>query len=55
MPDWLLLDANRCPGQAFPDVVEAYLHLFSTVTADLGFGGVCVEGPWSDFTATPTG
>lgn len=51
----LLLDANRCPGQAFPDVVEAYRRLFTAMTADLGFDGVYVVGSWSDSIASLTG
>jgi hypothetical protein len=44
----LLLDANRCPGQAFPAVVEKYRRLYATKTRELGFGGVYVVGPLAD-------
>lgn len=43
----LILDANRCPGQAFPEVVHVYRQKFSEPTKSMGFAGVYVVGPTS--------
>lgn len=40
----LLLDANRCPGQAFPAVVAEYRRQYADETRRLGFDGVYVAG-----------
>ena len=42
----LLLDANRCPGQALPAVVDEYRRVFGDATRQLAFRRVYIAGPF---------
>lgn len=48
----LVLDANRCPGQAFPSVVESFHSLYAARAKELGFAGVYVAGPVEELVAS---
>lgn len=48
----LVLDANRCPGQAFPSVVESFHNLYAAQAKELGFAGVYVAGPVEELVAS---